>query len=131
MEIHQRSAFRSSTGMCAWLGLVILATACSSQQVTPGVVELPEAKPVLIDCPAFMPGQRTGERGLTGAQLRIQVGTDGRPMAITPVQGPSAAVLEEATEVARSCVFEPARQGGEPITTWARLSFQFREVVVM
>jgi len=110
-------------------GSLILAAGCQSQQISPGMAEMPESAPALIDCPEFMP-PRTGERGLTGARLRVQVGTDGRPMAITPIQGPNDAVLEEATRVARGCVFEPALEGGEPVTAWTRLVFEFREVVV-
>lgn len=121
---------RRTARLWAPLGAALIAAGCHSGQTMPGTVELPEAEPVLLDCPGYMT-PRLGERGLVGTQLRVQVGEDGRPMAVTPIQGPSPAALEEATQLARGCVFEPARQGGEPVTAWTRLAFRFREVVVM
>lgn len=106
------------------------AAGCHSREVAPPPsLGEPETMPVLLECPGYT-SPRLGERGLVGARLRVQVGDDGRPMAITPIQGPSPAVLEAAMQVAEGCIFEPARLGGEPVTTWARLVFRFNGVVV-
>ncbi|MGD2047659.1 MAG: energy transducer TonB [Gemmatimonadota bacterium] len=123
------ASVRRTGWLWAPLSALLVATGCHSGQTTPGTVELPEAEPVLLDCPGYT-SPRLGERGLVGTRLRVQVGENGRPMAVTPIQGPSPVALEEAVQLARGCIFEPAKQGGEPVTAWIRLLFRFNEIVV-
>lgn len=129
MQIRRTPSFgRALPWRWSLFAAVILATGCQSQEVAPPPgLGGPETMPVLIDCPGFTP---PANGRLVGARVRLQVGRDGRPMAITPVAIRDGAVLEAAVGIAETCVFEPARQGGVPVTAWTQLAFRYREVVV-
>jgi hypothetical protein len=79
-----------------------------------------EPRARLISCAqATIPGST---RPLTSLELRYKVNTEGKVSEVRVVPNMNAnhasdAVIAAATDVALSCVYEPAMQAGQPVAT--------------